>query len=106
GLDVPSADGFASYPGEGVGAEVEGERVWVGNAMMAGRMRASVPPVLRGWTAEQTSLGRSVVYVGRDGAVEGALSFGDALKPNAAATVRHLKAEGIRWIAVLSGDHP
>ena len=34
------------------------------------------------------------------------MSFGDALKPNAAATVRHLKYEGIRWITVLSGDHP
>src|SRR5688500_7974637 len=34
------------------------------------------------------------------------MSFADALKPNAAATVRHLKDEGIRWIAILSGDHP
>src|SRR5690606_20567914 len=36
----------------------------------------------------------------------GAMSFGDTLKPNAAATVRHLKYEGIRWITILSGDHP
>src|SRR5690606_13139606 len=39
-------------------------------------------------------------------ATEGAMSFGDELKPNAAAAVRHLKYEGIRWITVLSGDHP
>src|SRR5690606_22222774 len=58
------------------------------------------------WTAGQTSRSRSVVYVGTEGAVLGALAFGDTLRPNAAATVRHLKYEGIRWITVLSGDHP
>jgi Cd2+/Zn2+-exporting ATPase len=106
GIDVPLADGFISYPGEGVAAEVENDEVWVGNATLAGRMHASIPLALRGWTAEQTSLGRSVVYVGMDDVVEGAMSFGDELKPNAAAAVRHLKYEGVRWITVLSGDHP
>jgi Cd2+/Zn2+-exporting ATPase len=47
-----------------------------------------------------------VVYVGVDEALEGAMSFGDSLKPGVAAAVRHLKYEGMRWIAVLSGDHP
>ncbi len=106
GIDVPLADAFNSYPGEGVIALVDGTEVWVGNATMAARRHASVPAVLRGWTAEQTSLGRSVVYVGLDDEVEGAMSFGDELKPNAAAAVRHLKYEGVRWITVLSGDHP
>ena len=106
GIDVPLAETFVSHPGEGVAAVVEGDEVWIGNAAMAGRRHASIPLVLRGWTAEQTSLGRSVVYVGVDDAVEGAMSFGDELKPNAAAAVRHLKYEGVRWITVLSGDHP
>ncbi|HEU5209790.1 MAG TPA: cation-translocating P-type ATPase, partial [Longimicrobiales bacterium] len=64
GIDVPLADAFVSYPGEGVRASVEGEEVWVGNGIMAQRQSATLPPMLRGWTAEQTSLGRSVVYVG------------------------------------------
>jgi Zn2+/Cd2+-exporting ATPase len=106
GVDVPSATGFTAHPGEGVLAEVDGGTAWVGNATMAQRMAAPVPVLLRGWIAEQTSLGRSVVYAGDDGGVLGAMSFGDALKPSAAATVRHLKYEGVRWIVVLSGDHP
>lgn len=105
-IDVPLADAFVSYPGEGVRASVEGTDIWVGNAVMAQRQGSTIPPVLRGWTAEQTSLGRSVVYIGVGDATEGAMSFGDELKPNAAAAVRHLKYEGIRWITVLSGDHP
>jgi Cd2+/Zn2+-exporting ATPase len=106
GVEVPVADDFVSYPGEGVLGWVEGLAVWVGNANMAARQDTHLPPLLRGWTAEQTSLGRSVVYVGADGVLEGGLSFGDELKPGVAAAVRHLKYEGVRWITVLSGDHP
>jgi Cd2+/Zn2+-exporting ATPase len=73
---------------------------------MATAAHARLGPLLLGWTAEQTSRGRSVVYVGGDGEVHGAMSFGDELKPGVAASIRHLKYEGIRWITVLSGDHP
>jgi Cd2+/Zn2+-exporting ATPase len=106
GIDVPLAEQFIAHPGEGVEAMVDGLSVWVGNAAMAERRHASLEPLLRGWTAAHTSLGRSVVYIGAGDVVEGAMSFGDELKPNVAAAVRHLKYEGVRWITVLSGDHP
>jgi Zn2+/Cd2+-exporting ATPase len=106
GLTPPRADGFVATPGEGVVAQVDGAITWVGNAALAGRMNATIGGLIRGWVGEQTSLGRSVVYVGADADVMGAMAFGDALKPNAGATVRHLKYEGIRWVTVLSGDHP
>ncbi len=106
GLDVPAAADFESVPGTGVSAVVAGTRAWVGNALMAEKEGARPGGILRGWIAEQTSVGRSVVYVGVGRRVLGAISLGDALKPNAAATVRHLKYEGIRWVTILSGDHP
>ncbi len=106
GLEIPQAEAFAAIPGEGVQGEVEGLPVWAGNVHMAARSGARLSPVIQGWTAEQTSLGRSVVYLGSGSRVFGALSMGDTLKPTAAATLRHLKYEGIRWIALVSGDHP
>jgi len=105
-LVMPDVEGFHAVAGEGVSGIVEGEVVWVGNEAMAERMDARIGVLLRGWIGDQTSLGRSIVYVGAEERVTGAMSFGDALKPNAAATVRHLKYEGIRWVTVLSGDHP
>jgi Zn2+/Cd2+-exporting ATPase len=105
-LAVPAAEEFASHPGEGVTGVVDGERVWVGNASLAEGEGARLGPLIQGWTAQQTSLGRSVVYVGAGDELRGAMSFGDELKPGVAAAVRHLKYEGIRWITVLSGDHP
>jgi Cd2+/Zn2+-exporting ATPase len=103
---VPHAEEFQSFPGEGVHGMVEGRQVWVGNANMATRQNARLGPLVQGWTAEQTARGRSVVYVGIAGELHGAMSFGDELKPGVAASVRHLKYEGIHWITVLSGDHP
>ncbi|MEX2584297.1 MAG: cation-translocating P-type ATPase [Gemmatimonadota bacterium] len=105
-IQVPDAREFESRPGQGVIAFVDGESVWVGNEAMADRQGARLPALIQGWTAQQTSLGRSVVYVGTAAIVAGAMSFGDTLKPGVAAAVRHLKYEGIRWITVLSGDHP
>lgn len=105
-LDISSAEEFTAIPGEGVSGSVEGRRAWVGNERMAERMGATLGLLLPGWTAEQTAHARSVVYVGIDDHVLGAMAFGDTLKHNAAATVRHLKYEGIRWITILSGDHP
>jgi Zn2+/Cd2+-exporting ATPase len=106
GLELASAHNFESFAGTGVSAVVGGKQVWVGNAGMAGRAASKPGPLLRGFVAEQASLGRSVVYVGNGAQALGAISLGDKLKPNAGATVRHLKYEGIRWIAILSGDHP
>jgi Cd2+/Zn2+-exporting ATPase len=106
GITIPPVTDFASYPGAGVDGVVEGHQVWVGNATMAERRQARLAPVIQGWTAAQASRGRSVVHVGVDGELHGAMSFGDELKPGASASIRHLKYEGIRWITVLSGDHP
>ena len=106
GLAVPQVHDFQSFPGMGVHGGVDGRDVWVGNANMAASRNVRLGPLIQGWTAEQTSRGRSVVYVGIDGELQGAMSFGDELKPGVAASVRHLKYEGVRWITVLSGDHP
>lgn len=106
GLTPAPVDEFRAIPGEGVTGRVEGRTAWVGNRTLARRMGLEPSALLRGWIAEATSMGRSVVYVGTDREVLGALAFGDRLKPDAAAAIRHLKYEGIRWITILSGDHP
>ncbi|MEX1183171.1 MAG: heavy metal translocating P-type ATPase [Gemmatimonadota bacterium] len=106
GLTIPPVGDFMSFPGEGVQGSVEGRPVWVGNANMATRYMTRLGAVADGWTAEQTAHGRSVVYVGVGSDLQGALSFGDELKPGVAASIRHLKYEGVAWITVLSGDHP
>ncbi len=106
GVIAPEVQGFVAHPGEGVAGQVAGRPAWVGNEVMARRMGLNPEPLLRGWLAEATSRGQSVVYVGTDREILGAMAFGDRLKPDAAAAIRHLKYEGVKWITILSGDHP
>lgn len=106
GVSIPAVEEFVAVPGEGASARLGDKTAWVGNATMAERMHARVPPLISGWIVEQASRGRSVVCVGIERDILGAIAFGDVLKHNAASTVRHLKYGGIRWITLLSGDHP
>lgn len=105
-VEPVAVEEFRAIPGEGVTGVVGGQVVWLGNEVLAERMGGRPSAPLRGWIAEATSRGRSVVYVGRGGTILGAMAFGDRLKPDAAAAIRHLKYEGVRWITILSGDHP
>ncbi len=106
GVTPPPVEDFHARPGEGVSGTVAGERIWVGNRMMAEREEASVDALLLSWMGDQSSLGRSVVLVGRGRRAAGAMAFGDDLKPEAPAVIRQLKSDGIRWVSILSGDHP
>lgn len=106
GLVLLPTEDFASEPGMGVRARAGEREVWVGNLAMARSLGAVESKPLAGWSAEQTALGRTVVWVGSGERVLGGLALGDQIRPNAAATVRHLKQEGIRWVVMLTGDHP
>ncbi|MFO7768031.1 MAG: heavy metal translocating P-type ATPase [bacterium] len=106
GITCPRIDDFEAVSGRGVRGRLDGESIWVGNASFAAAQDARETAPLAGWTAEQNSLGRTVVWVGRGDRVVGALALGDALRRNAPATIRHLKLEGIRWVVMLTGDHP
>jgi Cd2+/Zn2+-exporting ATPase len=106
GLELTRTDDFTSEPGVGVSARLEGRDVWVGNLSMARRKEAGESKALAGWSAEQTALGRTVTWVGTGEQIIGGLSLGDDVRPHAVATVRHLKQEGIRWVVMLTGDHP
>ncbi|CAN5644808.1 N/A [soil metagenome] len=106
GIDVPPVSNFRAIAGEGVTGELDGEVVWVGNEVMATRMGHVPGDALKEWIAGATSLGRSVVYVGGEAGILGAMAFGDRLKPDAAAALRQLRGDGVKWITILSGDHP
>lgn len=103
GLKLGRNSDFRAVPGRGALGVVQMCNVAVGSAALmaeAGVDVRSLEPEARRLRA----LGQSVVYVGLDGAAVGLLGVADALKPEAWAVVRQLKAQGIR-VVVLSGDH-
>ncbi len=97
GLHLPAPTRFEALPGQGVIAEVEGQRITVGSQ----RLVTTLAPPL----TEAQRAGRSVIWVTCNEVVIGALLAADTLRPEAAAALAQMRALGIDTIEVLTGDN-
>jgi heavy metal translocating P-type ATPase len=92
---LPPAQDVTVFPGRGIAGSVNGTRYFLGNGALVEELAAK--------SAEFPQLAGSLVYFGWDGQVRGALSFGDRVRPEAAALCADLRRRGIRTM-LLSGD--
>lgn len=88
-LVLAQAEGFASTPGQGVTAMVEGHQVWVGKPSMPEN--------------DGDSSGETVVRVTVDDRPAGTLALADPVKPSAREAIAGLHRDGLR-IVMLTGD--
>ncbi|RFA06461.1 cadmium-translocating P-type ATPase [Subtercola boreus] len=94
-----AASNVTEYPGQGLAGTVGGRAVRVGSPRW-------VPAGVLG--SQGTSMehdGMTVIVVEVDGQPTGLIGIRDELKPEAAAAVAELKAQGIRTV-MLTGDNP
>jgi P-type E1-E2 ATPase len=80
----------------GIGGEVAGTRYFIGNSRLAEDCAGQFADLPQ-------QAGRTMAYFGWDGAVKGALAFGDSVRPGAAALCAELRRRGVRT-ALVSGD--
>jgi P-type Cu+ transporter len=97
----PEPEDFVALPGLGARAVVDGVTVTVGRADL---FSGGVPSALAGAWSEAEAAGHTVVAVGWDDAVRGAVVLADDVKPSAAPAVAALRAAGLHPV-LLSGDH-
>ncbi|MEV5852633.1 heavy metal translocating P-type ATPase [Streptomyces anulatus] len=101
GLALAEATGFASSPGAGVTATVDGRTVRVGSPA---RIAAGGPGLDEAVRSLEDG-GRTAVLVLRDGAPVGVLGIADRLRPDARATVAALTELTGRTPVLLTGDN-
>ena len=105
GLDVPECESFQSTPGQGVEAVVEGTRVRVGRlSWVPAGGDAHIPAGLLEVIAGDRSPGTTPVYVSLDGNVEAELEIADMPRPGLRHALAHLRKQGVRHLAMLTGD--
>ena len=102
GLRVSLSEGFLATPGSGVQAVVEGRTVVLGNEEWMHQWSVGIEP-LRETAAAWACMGRTPVYMAVDGSLAGVLAVDDALRPEAAESLRRLRRLGLR-VVLLSGD--
>jgi Cu2+-exporting ATPase len=109
GVPLPGSEEVESLRqelGGGIRGRVSGVEWCVGSpAWLESLGGVALPVRIQAWVDELVEDGHSPVALSRQGEVVAVAGLGDALRPDAAATVRHLQEKGWR-VGVLSGDHP
>ncbi len=104
GTRVPRAEDFESVSGQGVVARVGGRRVVVGRPSFLEAHGIDARPLTERMEAIEAA-GRTVVAVGADGSLLGALALGDEVRPDAADAVAAIRRAGLVPVLV-TGDNP
>ena len=94
-VDVQKADSCEEIAGMGIASVVEGKKILVGSARL---MRGHAMPV------EDVESPNLIVYVAEEGTLLGYVEIADRLRAEAKEALVELKDEGIKKIAVLTGD--
>lgn len=104
-LDIPKTDDSKYHVGYGITVEVDGHVVRVGSARYMTHEGIKLPSALKRELDAAHDEGNSLVMVGVDGALGGALELKTAERPEAAEVIRGLRARGAKHLAIISGDH-
>ncbi len=102
GLALPNAQDVEALPGQGLRGLVNGADVMVGTARMLSGMQID-PAMLRDEEARLAGLGRTPLFVARNGQMIGLLAVSDPIKPGSAEALTGLRARGIRLV-MITGD--
>jgi Zn2+/Cd2+-exporting ATPase len=100
-IAIPPAIGFVAAPGLGAEARVMGHLVVIGNGAMLLSRGIALPP-------DHEALTRPAganVFIAVDGRMLGAIALADPVRETARDAIDLLRANGIRRVAMLTGDH-
>ena len=109
-----SASDFRAFPGQGIRAVVGGRLLWVGSLDWL-RANGFDPADVTERLAAITAAGQTPILVGQQEArggeptehrrLLGIIAVADQVRPQAAETVAALRAQGVRRVALVSGDN-
>lgn len=103
GLEIPALEDFESIGGKGVVARLHDDEIVAGSPAFLAERGLDMAPLAEAVNRLEAR-GRTVIVVARGARPLGLLAFGDALRAEAADTVKQLQAAGVR-VALLTGDN-
>ena len=103
GVKPAAVTDFESITGQGVRGRVEGHALALGNAALMNASGVSVE-TLHEQADQLRKKGRTVVFLGVDNQLAGAIAVGDPIKETTRPALEALKADGLRLV-MLTGDN-
>ena len=103
GVALAPIEDFQSVTGQGVTGRHGGRDLALGNAALMASRAVAIEPVSAA-VEQARSQGHTVMYLAVDGRLAAWIAVGDPLKPESAAALESLRADGLR-IVMLTGDN-
>jgi heavy metal translocating P-type ATPase len=101
GLEFARVRDVISRPSAGISGDAAGGRLWAGNPRMAAQMGAAIDhPALAALAADS----QTVIYLGRDSQLLGAVSIADQSRATSAPALTALRHSGVARIVMMTGD--
>ena len=101
-LDALSLDKFENLSGYGVGGQIFGNEIWIGNRKLMISKKISVKE--DGEVLRLEKAGQTVVFVAIDGKLSGYIAISDTIKESSKTSIEKLKNIGMDVI-MMTGDH-
>jgi heavy metal translocating P-type ATPase len=105
GIPMPQTDESKYQVGYGITVNVEGHTVRVGSARFLKHEGIPLPAALEREMESVYAEGNSLIMVGVDDALGGAIEMCAANRPEAEEVIAGLRARGAKHLAIISGDH-
>ena len=103
GLKLSEAKDFAAIAGHGVGGEIEGRSVLLGNVKLMRERAIAVDHLIKDWE-RLAGDGKTPMFVAIDGKPAGLIAVADTVKPDSKAAVATLQALGLE-VVMMTGDN-
>jgi heavy metal translocating P-type ATPase len=104
GIVLSTPTGVDEDPGQGIQGNVDGRAVAVGSRAFMRNIAIPADEVASAVMSSGHGSGEAHVLVAVDGHLAGVIVMTDELRPDAARIVERLRAEGVRHVAMVSGD--
>ncbi len=105
GDPLPPIDDSRYHVGYGITVQVEGHTIRVGSARFMDLENIPIPDDVQQALDEAHREGNTLVMVGVDDQLGGALELQAAVRPEVRSIIEGLRKRGIKHIAIISGDH-
>jgi len=104
GLELTMPEDVREDPGQGIVGSVDGRQVLVGSRAFVGSEGVPAGELAASSLAGTRGSGEAHVLVALDGHLAGVIVMADELRPDADRIVERLRAEGVKHVAMISGD--
>ncbi|GBE91538.1 heavy metal translocating P-type ATPase [Nostoc cycadae] len=94
-----------AIPGQGIVGMLNNQNITLGNAAFVQQYVTKLPQKLQNLAHSWEYEGKTVVWVAQNTQVIGAIAIADMIRPEAAATIRHLRQLGVEQIVMITGDN-